>query len=177
MMTRAGGGEVSEPTLVMGASIVMEWILAMEECLRWELPKNNNNNNIRPINTYCKHTRCSQAAKKQPEFPSTNSLWFSPSLPRDVVDLTSREPFLRSLCLQDWMSGERESEREKTHLKSTTWKTNKHSSANDKANDGHGPNILGPKDSKDFGLKRPESISVSLSVQPGCEQNFLTCGS
>lgn len=111
MMTRAGGGEVSEPTLVMGASIVMEWILAMEECLRWELPKNNNNNNnIRPINTYCKHTRCSQAAKKQPEFPSTNSLWFSPSLPRDVVDLTSREPFLRSLCLQDWMSGERERE-------------------------------------------------------------------
>lgn len=31
----------------------------------------------------------------------------SPSLPRDVVDLTSREPFLRSLCLLDWMSGEK----------------------------------------------------------------------
>lgn len=27
-------GEGDEPTLVMGASIVMEWILAMEECLR-----------------------------------------------------------------------------------------------------------------------------------------------
>ena len=25
-------------TLVMGASMVMEWILAMDECLRWELP-------------------------------------------------------------------------------------------------------------------------------------------
>lgn len=27
-----------EPTLVMGASIVMEWIRAIEECLRCELP-------------------------------------------------------------------------------------------------------------------------------------------
>lgn len=31
-------GEGDEPTLVMGASIVMEWIRAIEECLRWELP-------------------------------------------------------------------------------------------------------------------------------------------
>lgn len=27
-----------KPTLVMGASIVMEWIRAIEECLRCELP-------------------------------------------------------------------------------------------------------------------------------------------
>lgn len=27
-----------EPTLVIGASIVMEWIRAIEECLRCELP-------------------------------------------------------------------------------------------------------------------------------------------
>ncbi len=31
------GGD--EPTLVMGASIVMEWIRAIEECLRCELPR------------------------------------------------------------------------------------------------------------------------------------------
>lgn len=31
-------GEEDEPTLVMGASIVMEWIRAIEECLRCELP-------------------------------------------------------------------------------------------------------------------------------------------
>lgn len=31
-------GEGDEPTLVMGASIVMEWIRAIEECLRCELP-------------------------------------------------------------------------------------------------------------------------------------------
>lgn len=30
--------EGSEPTLVMGASMVMEWIRAIEECLRCELP-------------------------------------------------------------------------------------------------------------------------------------------
>lgn len=30
--------EGNEPTLVMGASMVMEWILAIEECLRCELP-------------------------------------------------------------------------------------------------------------------------------------------
>lgn len=32
------GGEGDEPTFVMGASIVMEWIRAIEECLRCELP-------------------------------------------------------------------------------------------------------------------------------------------
>lgn len=31
-------GEQDEPTLVMGASIVMEWIRAIEECRRCELP-------------------------------------------------------------------------------------------------------------------------------------------
>lgn len=31
-------GEGDEPTLVMGASIVMEWMRAIEECLRCELP-------------------------------------------------------------------------------------------------------------------------------------------
>lgn len=35
-VTDARGGD--EPTLVMGASIVMEWIRAIEECLRCELP-------------------------------------------------------------------------------------------------------------------------------------------
>lgn len=34
----SGDGEGDEPTLVMGASIVMEWIRAIEECLRCELP-------------------------------------------------------------------------------------------------------------------------------------------
>lgn len=37
-VTDARGGGEDEPTLVMGASIVMEWIRAIEECLRCELP-------------------------------------------------------------------------------------------------------------------------------------------
>lgn len=35
-----------EPTLVMGASIVMEWIRAIEECLRCELPGGVKNNKM-----------------------------------------------------------------------------------------------------------------------------------
>lgn len=31
--------EGNVPTLVMGASIVMEWIRAIDECLRCELPE------------------------------------------------------------------------------------------------------------------------------------------
>lgn len=31
-------GRGFEPTLVMGASIVMEWIRAIDECLLWEPP-------------------------------------------------------------------------------------------------------------------------------------------
>lgn len=33
-----------------------------------------------------------------------DELFHIPSLPRDVVDLTSRDPFLMSLCLQVWVS-------------------------------------------------------------------------
>lgn len=33
-----------------------------------------------------------------------DALFHIPSLPRDVVDLTSRDPFLMSLCLQVWVS-------------------------------------------------------------------------
>lgn len=43
----------------------------------------------------------------RPEFSVIYLPSLSPSLPRDVVDLTSREPFLLSLCLLDWMSGEK----------------------------------------------------------------------
>ena len=38
MDARRDDGEGDVPTLVMGASIVMEWIRAIEECLRCELP-------------------------------------------------------------------------------------------------------------------------------------------
>lgn len=38
MYALRGDGEGDEPTLVMGASMVMEWIRAIEECLRCELP-------------------------------------------------------------------------------------------------------------------------------------------
>lgn len=38
MDDRRGDGEGHLRTLVMGASIVMEWIRAIEECLRCELP-------------------------------------------------------------------------------------------------------------------------------------------
>lgn len=31
-------GGAGGPTLVMGASMVIEWIRAIDECLRWELP-------------------------------------------------------------------------------------------------------------------------------------------
>lgn len=35
---RTYDGGAGGPTLVMGASMVIEWIRAIEECLRWELP-------------------------------------------------------------------------------------------------------------------------------------------
>lgn len=38
MMEAERDEEGNVPTLVMGASIVMEWIRAIDECLRCELP-------------------------------------------------------------------------------------------------------------------------------------------
>lgn len=48
-----GDGEGDEPTLVMGASIVMEWIRAIEECLRCELPGRLNKKRKK---TFCNST-------------------------------------------------------------------------------------------------------------------------
>lgn len=39
MMEAERDEEGNVPTLVMGASIVMEWIRAIDECLRCELPE------------------------------------------------------------------------------------------------------------------------------------------
>lgn len=47
-------GEGGEPTLVMGASIVMEWIRAIEECLRCELPEWKNKKNKKRNSTQMK---------------------------------------------------------------------------------------------------------------------------
>lgn len=48
-----GDREGDEPTLVMGASIVMEWIRAIEECLRCELPGRMNKKRKK---TFCNST-------------------------------------------------------------------------------------------------------------------------
>lgn len=50
-----------EPTLVMGASIVMEWIRAIEECLLCELPggvKDNKMTLIFSLNNKRKYLIC-----------------------------------------------------------------------------------------------------------------------
>lgn len=46
VMGCSGEGKGHEPTFVMGASIVMEWIRAIEECRLCELPGGGKDNKI-----------------------------------------------------------------------------------------------------------------------------------
>lgn len=106
--------ESGGPTLVMGASMVIEWIRAIDECLRCELPgrteaaqRKNYLKFEQQQKCICSSNQCPINTKTRVEilYKPTEASSPSPSLPRDV-DLTSREPFLRSLCLLDWMSGD-----------------------------------------------------------------------
>lgn len=133
-------GEGAEPTLVMGASIVMEWIRAIEECLRCELPARFKTfkkwfDTLVVFQTRSNERSCVRStlnANKQLEdfmswqgTPRVSIMCLpapSPSLPRDVVDLTSREPFLRSLCLLDWMSGEKKTPHSNTNTAQVQWR-------------------------------------------------------
>lgn len=43
-------GDAGGLTLVMGASMVIEWMRAIDECLRWELPGKTKAKKIKKIN-------------------------------------------------------------------------------------------------------------------------------